>query len=305
MTTNVLVTGAFGFVGRHVARAAARAGHAVRGIGHGSWSRAEWREWGLTDWHSSDVTLDALVSYAEEPDLVVHCAGSGTVGFSMSHPAQDFDRTVVTTRDVLEYARLHRRKAKVVLPSSAGVYGDVQTLPIGVNVPLHPVSPYGVHKQMAEELCLAYSRHFGISTAIVRLFSVYGVGLRKQLLWDACTRLSRGPATFGGTGHETRDWLHVDDAARLLLAAGEAVLADHLVINGGAGHGVPIHWIIETISKSFGGAGDVQFSGIARSGDPLHLIADPGEVRGLNWRPEHALEEELNRYVEWFKAGAP
>jgi UDP-glucose 4-epimerase len=303
--SNVLVTGAFGFVGRHVARAAAREGYTVRGIGHGSWTRAEWREWGLGDWHPSDVTLDAIVSYAGEPDIIVHCAGSGSVGFSMSHPAQDFDRTVVTTRDVLEYVRLHRPTAKVVLPSSASVYGDVQTLPIGIDAPLRPVSPYGVHKQMAEELALVYARHFGISIAIVRLFSVYGVGLRKQLLWDACTKLSRGPVNFGGTGTETRDWLHVEDAARLLLAAGRAVLPGRPIINGAAGNGVPIRWIIETIANTLGSVGNVQFSGISRPGDPLHFVADVSQAHALGWRAERTLEEELARYVEWFRAGAP
>jgi len=305
MPHNILITGAFGFVGRHVSRAAARAGHTVRGIGHGSWSRAEWREWGLIDWHSSDVTLDAIVSYAGDPDIIVHCAGSGSVGFSMSHPAQDFDRTVVTTRDVLEYVRLHQPKARVVLPSSASVYGDAQVLPIGVETQLRPVSPYGLHKQMAETLCLSYAGHFGVSVAIVRLFSVYGVGLRKQLLWDACTKLSRGPATFGGTGRETRDWLHVDDAARLLLAAGQSATSSHPIINGATGTGVPIRWIIETIANAFGGLANAQFSGISRPGDPLHLVGDTSGAHAMGWRPDEVLETELPRYVEWFKAGAP
>lgn len=301
---NILVTGAFGFVGRHVSRACARAGHAVRGIGHGSWTRAEWREWGLTDWHTSDVTLDAIVSYSGEPSIIVHCAGSGSVGFSMSNPEQDFDRTVVTTREVLEYVRLHRPGTRVVLPSSASVYGDIQESPIRVDAPLRPVSPYGVHKQMAEQLCLSYVRHFGVSAAIVRLFSVYGVGLRKQLLWDACSKLSRGAATFGGTGRETRDWLHVEDAARLLLTAGQAAHANCLTINGATGRGVPTCWIVERIGRAFGGGSDAQFSGISRPGDPLHLVADTSGAHALNWRPEQVLDLELARYVEWFKAGA-
>jgi UDP-glucose 4-epimerase len=277
----------------------------VRGIGHGSWTRAEWREWGLSDWHPSDVTLDAIVSYAGEPNMIVHCAGSGSVGFSMSHPAQDFDRTVVTTREVLEYVRLHRPDTRIVLPSSASVYGDIQALPISVDAPLRPVSPYGLHKQMAEDLCLSYARHFGVSVAIVRLFSVFGVGLRKQLLWDACSKLSRGPAIFGGTGQETRDWLHADDAARLLLLAGQATSSSCSIINGATGTGVPTRWIIETIGRAFGGVGDVQFSGVSRPGDPLYLVADMSGAHALDWRPDQALEAELARYVEWFKAGAP
>jgi UDP-glucose 4-epimerase len=277
----------------------------VLGLGHGSWSRAEWREWGLSDWHSSDVTLDTIVSYAGEPDMIVHCAGSGSVGFSMSHPAQDFDRTVVTTREVLEYVRLHRPDARVVLPSSASVYGDVQAFPIRVNAPLRPVSPYGLHKQMAEELCLSYARHFKVSIAIVRLFSLYGVGLRKQLLWDACSKLSRGSATFGGTGQETRDWLHVDDAARLLLVAGQAAYQKCSIINGATGSGVSTRWIVETIATAFGGGATAQFSGISRLGDPLHLVGDMSEARAMGWRPEETLDAELPRYLEWFKAGAP
>jgi UDP-glucose 4-epimerase len=304
MASNVLVTGAFGFLGRHVSHACSRAGHTVRGIGHGSWTRAEWSTWGLSEWHTSDLTLDAIVSYAGEPDLIVHCAGSGSVGFSMSYPAQDFDRSVVTTRDVLEYVRLHRPKARVVFPSSASVYGDAVVMPISEMAPLRPVSPYGMHKQMAEELCLSYARHFGVSVAIVRLFSVYGVGLRKQLLWDACTKLSRGAATFGGTGQETRDWLHVDDAARLLLAAG--LEGSHrLIINGATGVGVPTQWIVETIAESFGGRGDVHFSGCGRPGDPMHLVADMRAAQTLDWRPAQTLKAELTRYLEWFKAGKP
>jgi UDP-glucose 4-epimerase len=304
MPANVLVTGAFGFVGRHVARAAAAAGQVVRGLGHGAWSRSEWREWGLADWHLADVTLDAMVSYGGEPDLIVHCAGSGSVAFSMAHPAQDFDRTVLTTRDVLEYVRLHRPQARVVLPSSAGVYGQVETLPIAVDAPLRPASPYGRHKRMAEDLALSYARHFGLSAAIARLFSVYGVGLRKQLLWDACDKLSRGPAEFGGTGAETRDWLHVEDAAQLLLLAGEAASPDCPIVNGATGEGVPIRHIVETLAAGFGGPGQVAFSGVSRPGDPPHFVADIAGARALGWEPRRRLDEELPRYARWFKEGA-
>lgn len=304
MRKNILVTGAFGFVGRHVARSAARAGHMVVGIGHGSWTRSEWREWGLSEWHSADVTLNSIVSYAGEPDLIVHCAGSGSVGFSMCNPAQDFDRTVVTTRDVLEYVRLHRPATKVVLPSSASVYGDARVLPISTDAPLKPVSPYGLHKRMAEELCLAYKRHFAVRVAIVRLFSVYGIGLRKQLLWDACDKLSRGSASFGGSGDETRDWLHVDDAARLLLAAGHMEFAEIPIINGAAGTGVPIRFVVETLARALGGSAQICFSGISRPGDPVHLVADISGARQLNWRPEQTLDEGLALYAEWFRGGA-
>src|SRR4051812_38158698 len=215
----MLVTGAYGFVGRHVARAASRAGYAVSGIGHGTWTREEARAWGLQDWRTDDVTLESLLTYGGTPDVICHCAGSGSVGFSMTHPQQDFSRTVVGTLAVLEFIRQSSPQTRMVLPSSAGVYGHCETMPISIDTPLRPTSPYGFHKKMAEELCQSYARNFDVRCAIVRLFSVYGVGLRKQLLWDACQKISGNELEFFGTGKETRDWIHVDDAAALLILA--------------------------------------------------------------------------------------
>ena len=70
---------------------------------------------------------------------------------------------------------------------------------------------------MTELLCESYARNFGLQTATVRWFSVYGPELRKQLLWDLCHRFKGRPATLeiGGTGNETRDWIHVTDAVSL------------------------------------------------------------------------------------------
>jgi UDP-glucose 4-epimerase len=288
---SALVTGAYGFVGRHVAAALAARGVQVTGLGHGSWTREEWRRWGLSEWHVADVSVESLTTYAGMPDLVVHCAGSGSVAFSMSNPAQDCNRTVGSTLAVLEYLRLQRPQARLVMPSSAGVYGLVDQLPIATGAALRPVSPYGVHKQMAEDLCRSYARHFGVRAALVRLFSVFGVGIRKQLLWDACNKLRRGPAAFAGTGDETRDWLHVEDAARLLLAA-----AEH------AGTACPV---VKLIAARLGGGASVHFSGQVRSGDPRHYQADIADALAWGWRPQREFVTEVQAYVDWFKADAP
>jgi UDP-glucose 4-epimerase len=305
MPDSALVTGAHGFVGRHVVSALAARGLHVTGIGHGSWTREEWRRWGLDEWHVADVTVESLTTYAGMPDLVFHCAGSGSVAFSMTNPAQDCNRTVGSTLAVLEYLRLQRPQARLVMPSSAGVYGIADRMPIAPGAPLRPASPYGVHKQMAEELCRSYARHFGVRSALVRLFSVFGIGLRKQLLWDACSKLSRGPAKFAGTGLETRDWLHVEDAARLMLAAAEHASAECPVVNGGTGRAVAIRELVELIAARLGGGAQASFSGQSRSGDPTHYQADIAAALAWGWAPQRELAAEVHAYVDWFRADAP
>ena len=103
---------------------------------------------------------------------------------------------------------------------------------------MNPVSPYGVHKKIAEDLCRSYGQHFKIASCVIRLFSVYGVRLRKQLLWDECLKLSKNEITFFGTGQETRDWLHIHDVVNLLFTAAEHASSHCPTVNGGTGVGV-------------------------------------------------------------------
>lgn len=298
------MTGGYGFVGRHVARALARQGSEVVAIGHGTWAEEEWREWGISQWHTADVTIETLFRYADKPSQIFHCAGSGSVGYSITNPYQDYQRTVATSHAVLEYARSVGHHPSLVLPSSAAVYGIASRQPISTDCQLAPMSPYGMHKKIAEDLCRSYGRHFGVRCAVVRLFSVYGAGLRKQLLWDACVNLTRGNATFGGTGGETRDLLHVDDAATLLVNAAEHASYDCPAVNGGTGEATTIRDIIDTIADELCGSARVQFSGTARPGDPQHYQADVAEAYELGWRPQHAWREGVRSYARWFQDGA-
>ena len=295
-----VVTGAHGFVGRHVARHLAGDGYAVMGIGHGDWIASQAAVWGIGRWKSADIDLASLVEHCGTPDAIVHCAGSGSVPFSLERPREDFRRNVEATVAVLEFARIHAPAARIVFPSSAAVYGAAREMPIAVTAPLLPVSPYGVHKAIAEQLVASYATHFGVNAAIVRLFSIYGAGLRKQLLWDTCSKLSAATNCFGGTGDETRDWLHVDDAAALLVAALSAASPAAPIVNGASGEGTTVRWIVERIAARLGSAAPV-FSGQGRPGDPKDFIAETSGGRDLGWAPRRDLALGIDAYVDWFR----
>ncbi|MCC7154064.1 MAG: NAD-dependent epimerase/dehydratase family protein [Bryobacterales bacterium] len=299
-----VVTGAYGFIGRHLARRLAAAGYRVIGIGHGSWGREEWAGWGLCDWRHADVDLNAMLTYAEQPAVIFHCAGSGSVGFSMQHPFQDYQRSVTSTIAVLEFVRLHVPDCRVVLLSSAAVYGAAGGRRLCETEPVNPISPYGVHKKIAEDLCRSYASSFGLAVAAVRFFSVYGPELRKQLLWDASWKIQQKRHEFSGDGSEVRDFLYVSDAVELLLKIAEQASDQCPVVNGGTGEGVSIRSVLTELFRCFGEPDDPLFSGVARPGDPAQLIADCARAHHTGWRAQVRLEEGVTNYVRWFRAHA-
>jgi UDP-glucose 4-epimerase len=296
------VTGAHGFLGRHVARCFSRQGYIVLGMGHGEWSREEWELWGLSEWHCADVTLQTLRRFAGKPAVIVHCAGGGSVPFSIEDPLADFERTVETTAHVLEYVRTFAPSCRVVYPSSASVYGTVETVPIREDCPAAPISQYGTHKLMAEQMVTSYCRQFRTSAAIVRLFSVYGCGLRKQLLWDACRKFANNDTTFMGTGNEVRDWLHVEDAATLLMAASEHASSDCPTVNGGSGQGVTVREVLLRLGSSLLQTKvEPTFSGTQRTGDPIRYIAATEGSRAWGWLPKRQWTEGVEEYASWWE----
>ena len=296
---NVLITGASGFIGSHVAREFYSQGWNVVGIGRGELDN--WRSYGMSAWHCCDVTLDTLTTYAGKQDVIVHCAGGASVEFSVLRPYQDFIKTVDTMAQVLEFIRSHSPQTKLIYPSSAAVYGQAIELPIRESAPLKPISPYGTYKLMGEQLCQLYASRYKLSIAVIRLFSIYGVGLKKQLLWDACNKLSEGCPDFFGTGEETRDWLHVGDAAHLIELAVASASTECPILNGGSGKGVTNKEILLYLAEKLDIRLAPRFSAAIKEGDPSVYIADISKARSLNWRPDIDWRQGVSEYAEWFR----
>ena len=301
----VLITGGYGFLGRAVARRFGSEGCRVVGIGRGRWAPEEALAAGFDVWLDAGVSVSSLMSFNDQFDTVIHCGGNGSVGYALSNPLQDFYKTVQGTAELLEYLRLQESEALVVYPSSAGVYGSKDDRPIRESDSLNPISPYGYHKRMAENLLELNSRMYGVRAAVIRFFSIYGPGLTKQLLWDAAGKLmgckNSEAARFWGTGEETRDWIDIRDAAELIFKVSDSK-EPYVVLNGASGERSTVHETLRLLKNALGSSAQITFSGIERAGDPRYYHSDISRARALGWSPAVNLEDGIQRYVDWVVA---
>jgi UDP-glucose 4-epimerase len=303
----VWITGANGFIGRHLARELADAGCAVHGIGHGAMEDFKKQRRGLRTWLNGEIdaaNLRALADAHGSPSRIFHLAGGSSVGLSIAQPLEDFSRTVASTARLLEWIRGSAPETTLIAVSSAAVYGSEHGGPISEEAALAPMSPYGQHKLMMEQLCKSYAVSFGLRSTVVRLFSVYGPHLRKQLLWEICSRLQRREQTLvlGGTGAEIRDWSDVRDVARLLRIIGEQPPREIFrVLNGGSGRGICVAEIANMLVSHWGSDIAVRYSGIVRAGDPFSLLANDAGLRQLAFGWRIPIDQGLSDYVKWFK----
>ena len=230
--------------------------------------------------------------------------GGSSVGLSIAQPFEDFSRTVAGTARLLEWIRVSAPQCRLIAASSAAVYGADHTGAISEDAPLTPISPYGQHKLMMEQLCRSYAASFGVRSTVVRLFSVYGSHLRKQLLWDICSRLQRGERTLvlGGTGAELRDWTDIRDVDRLFAAIiGCPQREAFEVINGGSGRGTSVADVASMLVQNWGENISVHYSCSVRAGDPFSLLADDSRLRRLPFEWRVPVAHGVGDYVKWFK----
>jgi len=155
---------------------------------------------------------------------------------------------------------------------------------------------------MMEQLCQSYAASYGIRVAVARLFSVYGSLLRKQLLWDLCTKLGSGASAveLGGTGDELRDWTDVRDVVRALRLLGELASDAVPILNVGSGRASSVREVVATVSEAWPTPLSITFSGKSRRGDPFSLVADGSRLKAIGFEWEVPFETGIRDYVEWY-----
>ena len=276
-----VVTGGAGFIGSHTVDRLIGAGHHVvvlddfrtgkrANLAHHAGS-------GKLDIVGCDVShgifsaLAPLTARHGAVERIVHLAAQVSVVHSVDNPLVDMQVNYGGTLHVLEYARATGVK-KVVFASSAAVYGEVATMPVGEDTPTRPVSPYGIDKLASEHALDYYAAVHGVPGTALRFFNVYGPRQDPSSPYSGVISIFADRARAGrtltlfGDGSQTRDFVYVGDVVRAIVAAlGDG--ADRVVANVGTGGEITVLELARSIVELCGGRSAIE-----------HAPARPGEI---------------------------
>jgi len=232
-------------------------------------------------------------------DLCINASGSSNIQLSLTNPNLDYTLNVDNVKKILDSIKDYNPECKLLQISSAAVYGNPDSLPIKENSSKKPISIYGKNKLIAEQLCNKYAKKHNIKITIVRPFSIYGPGLRKQIFWDLHQRSKQGEINIYGTGNESRDFIYISDfinSMNLIVSKG---LFKEEIYNIANGDEIFIKDAVKTFFKNR----DIKynFTGLIKIGDPINWKSDISKIQSLGYKTQINIKEGINNYLEWLK----
>lgn len=305
-----VVTGAAGFIGSHLCDRLLADGHDVIGIDSLSdyyprslkeLNLAGARETNRFALSELDLARDDLRSTLDGAEVVFHLAGRSGLGTVSEEQFGEYVRdNILSTQRLLEALR-HQSLRRFVYASSSSVYGEAEGLPTKESAVPRPLSTYGITKLAAEHLVRQHGRDFGIPTAVLRYFTVYGPRQRPDMAISRFMRalLDGQEIEIRGDGEQTRDFTYVDDVVEATLRAASADVVGE-VINVGGGSRTTINSVLSRLEEIAG-----------RSVRSRHLNAAPADQRHaaasinvarqrLGWEPRVSLPAGLAGQWFWF-----
>ncbi|MDE3059514.1 MAG: NAD-dependent epimerase/dehydratase family protein [Pseudomonadota bacterium] len=277
--TDVIVTGASGFIGRALVRRLERDGLDVLALRR----------------DAGDIADAATWRDLPKTKTVMHLAGRSYVPDSWKEPYDFLRANVIGTGQALSYCQRHG--AKLIL-ASAYVYGVPERLPLSENHPMHPNNPYALSKRMAEELCEFACRFQGVAAAVLRLFNVYGPGQRPEFLIPTIlSQLCTGRDIRVMDLTPRRDYVYVEDVADAFVQAAKLPPGCH-VFNIGSGRSHSVQEIIDTLQRVAGTALPVVSENAVRPQEIPDVVADISRAKEiLGWSPRRSLEQGLKELL--------
>jgi UDP-glucose 4-epimerase len=306
--TKFLVTGGCGFIGSHLARELVNLGEVT--VLDDLSSGGPWRIQDLLDQgkvqllRGSILHRNLLLDACKGADCVFHLAAIVSVPRSMTAPLEVNEVNATGTLSVLAAAREAGAK-KLVFSSSAAVYGDGAGSPKREDMPPEPLSPYAASKLAGEYFCEVYRRSFGLPTASLRYFNVYGPGQDPRGEYASVIPrfivnvLRRSPPVIFGDGSQVRDFVSVRDVVRANILAMQRDAVG--VMNIGSGDRTTILRLASAVTEIGGLSREPEF-GKPRPGDILESVADISRARDImGFRPKVHLADGLQETFWWFR----
>ena len=297
----VLITGGAGFLGSALANYLADQGHHVRVIDDLSTGDPAALDERVLFTRGDVRDVPKMWTVLRDIDVVYHLAARVSVPESILYPVEYNEVNTGGTVSLMTAMR-DAGVGRVVLASSATIYGEQPIQPSVETAEPHPPNPYAVSKLAAEHYVRAIGRLNHIETVILRIFNAYGPGQaippsHAPVIPKFVKRVLSGESVvIWGNGEQTRDYIYVDDVVTALAAAGAAEVADGTIINIGSGQEVSVNELVRKISAVTGVEINPLYN-TAQSGGVRRSVADITRAQELlNWQPQVALEEGL-RYV--------
>lgn len=237
-----------------------------------------------------------------KPDFCLNCSGAASVPFSFEKPLLDFNLNVYNVVKMLDAIKQFCPECRFINFSSAAVYGNPKSIPIYEDFEKQPISPYGYHKSMVEDVLNEYNKYFNLKTCTLRLFSAYGDGLKKQIMFDLYNKFINNPKVeLFGTGKETRDYIHIDDICSVVEIVMNNSDFNNDIINVANGTEVELNTVANIYKKQLNSDKEIVYSGNVRTGDPSKWKADISKLKKWGYVQTKSLEDGIGEYIEWIK----
>jgi UDP-glucose 4-epimerase len=303
-----LVTGGAGFIGSHLVHALVEQGCAVTVLDNLSTGHIENLS-GLLDritFIEGDISDDATLSRALQGcDLIFHQAAIVSVTQTVEDPVSSTMVNELGTLKVLEAARLNKVR-RVILASSCAVYGDDPQLPKIETMAPNPLSPYAVQKLTNEHYAALYYRLFGLETVCLRYFNVFGPRQDPSSPYSGVISIFMLRAVHGqapviyGDGHQTRDFIYVQDVVRANLLAATDTRTPGRLFNVGTARSISINTLWERIADLAGIDVTPEYAA-AREGEVRHSCAAIQKALDqMAFQPSILFEDGLKKTYAWY-----
>ncbi len=320
--TNILITGAAGFIGYHLSKQLCKSGFQVVGIDS------------INDYYSTQLKKDRLKQlkayhnfsfkqidicdkekldnefHANKFDIVINLAAQAGVRYSIEHPYKYIDSNLIGFINILEACR-HNSVRHLIYASSSSVYGNSETIPFNTEAACNePVSLYAATKKANEMMAHSYAHLYKIPVTGLRFFTVYGPYGRPDMAYNSFTRKIANNETIKvyNNGDLERDFTYVDDIVQAIeklinlpFDTPEEQEKPYRLFNIGNNKPVKLMEFINTLEKHIGKSADKEFLPMQK-GDVFKTYADISALeKRINFKPSTSIDEGLKKFIDWYK----